>query len=87
MEDMEREEELEPLIMKNAGCWDHFFVLVESISRPWPQGDMDADEYRKGRAVEARATWTRTSTARGALPRSSTWARSVPMISSSRSRR
>lgn len=66
-EDIEREEELEPVMMKNAGRWDHFFVLVESISRPWPQGDI----------------WTRMSTARGALSRSSTWARSVPMISSS----
>ena len=51
-EDIEREEELEPLMMKNAARWDHFFGLVESISRPWPQGDMDTDEYRKGRAVE-----------------------------------
>ena len=66
-EDIEREEELEPVMMKNAGRWDHFFVLVESISRPWPQGDI----------------WTRMSTARGALSRSSTWARSMPMISSS----
>ena len=66
-EDIVREEELEPLMMKNAGRWDHFFVLVESISRPWPQGDI----------------WTRMSTARGALSRSSTWARSMPMISSS----
>ena len=52
MEDMEREEELEPLMMKNAGRWDNFFALVESISRPWPQGEMDTDEYRKERAVE-----------------------------------
>ena len=51
-EDVRREEELEPLMMKNAGRWDHFFALVESISRPWPQGEADTDEYRKGRAVE-----------------------------------
>jgi hypothetical protein len=51
-EDVEREEELEPIMMQNAARWDHFFALVESISRPWPQGDMDTDEYRKGRAVE-----------------------------------
>ena len=51
-EDVEHEEELEPTMMQNAARWDHFFALVESISRPWPQGEEDTDEYRKARAVE-----------------------------------
>ena len=51
-EDIEREEQEEPLMMQNAGRWDTFFALVAAISRAWPQGDEDTDEYRKGRALE-----------------------------------
>ena len=39
--------------MKNATRWDNFLNLVRSIHAPWPQGEPDDDEYRKGRAVDA----------------------------------
>jgi hypothetical protein len=52
--DMIEEEELqEPDMMKNAGRWDNFLALVRAFQAPWPQGEPDTDEYRKGRAVEA----------------------------------
>ena len=50
-EDVEQEEQEEPLMMQNAEAWDHFIDLVRETSRPWPQGAEDTDEYRKGRAV------------------------------------
>ena len=51
-DDIAEEEKEEPLMMQNADRWDHFFALVEALSRRWPQGEEDTDEYRKARAVE-----------------------------------
>ena len=51
--DIEEEEKEEPLMMQNATRWDNFFNLVRASQAPWPQGEVDTDEYRKGRAVEA----------------------------------
>jgi hypothetical protein len=51
--DIAQEEEEEPLMMANAQRWDNFLALVHSLSREWPQGAPDTDDYRKGRAVEA----------------------------------
>ena len=47
------EEKLEPLMMVNATRWDRFLDYVHEISREWPQGEADTDEYRKGRALNA----------------------------------
>ena len=49
---MRQEEAEEPLMMSNADCWDRFLALVSASAAPWPQGDADTDDYRKGRAVE-----------------------------------
>ena len=47
------EEKEEPLMMRNAQRWDNFYAMVDALSKPWPQGDADTNEYREGRAVEA----------------------------------
>ena len=51
--DIAEEEKEEPLMMSNAGRWDHFLALARGSQAPWPQGDLDTDEYRQGRAVSA----------------------------------
>ena len=51
--EVEQEEKEEPLMMKNAARWDNFLNLVRASQAPWPQGEPDTDDYRKGRAVEA----------------------------------
>ena len=51
-EEMQKENDEEPLMMQNAQTWDNFIALVAETSRPWPQGvDEDTDDYRKGRAL------------------------------------
>jgi hypothetical protein len=50
---LEEEEREEPLMMQNAGRWDNFLALVRAFQAPWPQGELDTKDYRKGRAVEA----------------------------------
>ena len=39
------------MMMQNAQTWDNFIDLMLEISRPWPQGAEDTEDYRKGRAV------------------------------------
>ena len=39
-------------MMANATRWDHFLALVAASQAPWPQGEADTTEYRKGRALE-----------------------------------
>ena len=39
--------------MQNAGRWDNFIEYVRASQAPWPQGEADSDDYRKGRADEA----------------------------------
>ena len=50
-EEIEQEENEEPLMMQNALAWDNFIALIAETSRPWPQGAADTDDYRKGRAL------------------------------------
>ena len=52
-EEIEDEEAEEPLMMSNADKWDRFLDYVRQTSAPWPQGEADTDDYRKGRALEA----------------------------------
>ena len=52
-EELEQEEQEEPLMMRNAARWDNFLTLVRSISKAWPQGEADSTAYREERAVEA----------------------------------
>ena len=52
-EEIATEEDLEPLMMQNAARWDRFIAYVRATQAPWPQGEPDTDDYRKGRAVEA----------------------------------
>jgi len=51
-EEIEQEEQEEPLMMRNADRWDRFLCLVRLLQRPWPQGAADTDFLRKERAVE-----------------------------------
>ena len=39
-------------MLANAARWDRFMGLVVAVQAPWPQGEADTDEYRKGRALE-----------------------------------
>ena len=39
-------------MMANAARWDRFLALVAATQAPWPQGEPDSDDYRKGRALE-----------------------------------
>ena len=48
-EEIEKEEQEEPLMMQNAQAWDNFVDLVAETARPWPQGADDTDTYT-GRA-------------------------------------
>ena len=52
-EEIAAEENEEALMLQNATRWDNFLGYVELDSRPWPQGEADSDEYRKGRAVDS----------------------------------
>ena len=52
-EEIAAEEKEEALMLQNATRWDNFLGYVELDSRPWPQGEADSDEYRKGRAVDS----------------------------------
>ena len=40
------------MMLADASRWDRFLDLVAALQAPWPQGDADTDEYRKGRALE-----------------------------------
>ena len=39
-------------MMANAARWDRFLALVAATQEPWPQGEGDTDDYRKGRALK-----------------------------------
>ena len=64
-EDMEAEEEEEPLMMSNAEAWDNFLDYIRLSQAPWAPPLEDTDLYRKQRAAEffnagarARPAWT-----------------------------
>ena len=38
MDDIQDEEQEEPLMMQNAEKWDRFLALVRSAGEPWPGG-------------------------------------------------
>ena len=52
-EDIAAEQKEESLMLLNATRWDNFLGYVELDTRPWPQGEADSDDYRKGRAVDS----------------------------------
>jgi hypothetical protein len=52
-EEIAAEQKEETLMMLNADRWDNFLAFIRLDQQPWPQGEPDTDEYRKGRAVEA----------------------------------
>ena len=43
-EEIEQEEQEEPLMMENVQAWDNFIALITETSRPWPQGAEDTDD-------------------------------------------
>ena len=51
-EEIAEEEELEPLMMANAGRWERFISYVDLYMAPWADEAHDTDLYRKRRAVE-----------------------------------
>ena len=52
-EDIQAEEQLLPLMMENAQRWDNFLDYVRCCTAEWPQGELDTEEYRQGRALSA----------------------------------
>ena len=49
--EIQHEEEEEPLMLNNAERWDRFLDLVRQLQKAWPQGELDTDDFRKGRAL------------------------------------
>ena len=77
-EEIAQEKKEEPLMIKNAERWDHFFDLVRGMQAPWTQGDPDTDAYRKSRAVETfNLAWPVCRDLRELKPTGITW---VPHI-------
>ena len=51
-EEIEQEEQEEPLMMSNAEAWDDFLEYVNLLQSDWAAPEDDTDLYRKRRALE-----------------------------------
>jgi len=52
-EELEDEEAEEPVMMRDAGYWDDFLKMVDTIQEEWAPPDYDTRQYREERAVKA----------------------------------
>ena len=51
-EELEAEEEEEPIMQRDAAYWDAFLALVDILQEPWAEPAQDTRAFREARAIK-----------------------------------